>query len=78
MLKELFDAIRNSGIPIFEGFSSSEDVFGNFTVGKNESKDLEIVFAVYDCVFQNHFNIVLTENICIVFKSVVYLYPNKK
>lgn len=48
MLKELFDEIRNSGRPILNGFSSSEDVFDNFTVGKGESESLDIIFAVYD------------------------------
>ena len=51
MLQDLFDAIRNSGQPLLNGFSSSEDVFSEFDLSSDESKSIDIIIANYECEY---------------------------
>lgn len=49
MLQNLFDTIRESGIPVFEGdFDDAEDVFCQFDVPQGQQEGVEVIYANYE------------------------------
>lgn len=44
-----FEQIRLSNTPIIKDFENAEDVFNNFYVSEDIQKDIQIIYADYEC-----------------------------